>query len=145
MFGIHLRQLYRTCDKVIIRNLRNRRLDTRNPNPGLDKQIKAFESDGLQIKDENIEEFIYKSETDFYNVSIKSSSLDWSFIQSFGFCAEVFGPQFLFSIERLIYILSTSVLKIKWTQINCLSAQWNHANFTGWRSLQWTPKRDTDW
>lgn len=69
MFGIHLRQLYRTCDKVIIRNLRSRRLDTRNPNPGLDNQIKAFEADGLRVKEENLEEFVEQSESDFYNVS----------------------------------------------------------------------------
>lgn len=69
MFGIHLRQLYRTCDKVIIRNLRTRRLDTRKPNPGLDNQIKAFEGEGLRVKDENLEEFVEQSETDFYNVS----------------------------------------------------------------------------
>ncbi|KAJ8718535.1 hypothetical protein PYW08_002772 [Mythimna loreyi] len=68
MFGIHFRQLYRTCDKVIIRNLRSRRLDTRNPNPGLDRQIKAFEADGLRVKEENLEEFVEQSESDFYNV-----------------------------------------------------------------------------
>ncbi|KAJ8714604.1 hypothetical protein PYW07_002829 [Mythimna separata] len=68
MLGIHFRQLYRTCDKVIIRNLRSRRLDTKNPNPGLDRQIKAFEAEGLRVKEENLEEFVEQSESDFYNV-----------------------------------------------------------------------------
>lgn len=68
MFGIHLRQLYRTCDKVIIRNLRSRRIDGIKPNPGLNNRLKAFQEDGMQIKEENLEEFVEQSESDFYNV-----------------------------------------------------------------------------
>ncbi|KAH9641725.1 hypothetical protein HF086_006239 [Spodoptera exigua] len=68
MFGIHLRQLYRTCDKVIIRNLRSRRYDPTKPNPGLNNRLRAFQEDGMQIKEENLEEFVEQSESDFYNV-----------------------------------------------------------------------------
>lgn len=68
MFGIHLRQLYRTCDKVIIRNLRSRRFDIAKPNPGLNNRLKAFQEDGMPIKEENLEEFVEQSESDFYNV-----------------------------------------------------------------------------
>lgn len=68
MIGIHLRQLYRTCDKVIIRNLRNRKVESRNPNPGINRQVKAFQADGLQVREDNFEEIVEQSESDFYNV-----------------------------------------------------------------------------
>ncbi|CAD0202245.1 unnamed protein product [Chrysodeixis includens] len=68
MIALRLRHLYRTCDKVIIRNLRNRRLEVKSANPGLGNQIKAYEKDGLRVNEENVEEFIESSESDFFNV-----------------------------------------------------------------------------
>lgn len=76
MFVARLRPLYYISDKVIVRNLRNSRLNVTGANPGLDRRIKAFQNDGLKIEDEDAEEFIEKSDSDFSNVSeILTSSI----------------------------------------------------------------------
>ncbi|XP_072937849.1 uncharacterized protein [Epargyreus clarus] len=67
MFTINLRRLYYVCDKVIIRNLRGRRLEM-GPNPGLDKRLQAFKEEGLKVEDNDAEEFIEQSDSSFYNV-----------------------------------------------------------------------------
>lgn len=73
MFATRLRQLYFNYDKIIIRNVRNRKklFETHGPNPGLDNRIKAFQKDQIQITDDDAEEFIEQSYSDFYKV-IKS-------------------------------------------------------------------------
>ncbi|XP_026750016.2 uncharacterized protein LOC113510708 [Galleria mellonella] len=68
MFTIKLRPLYHICDKIIIRNLRSRRLRGLGPNPGLDKRIEAFKEEGFQITDDDAEEFVEQSESDFYKM-----------------------------------------------------------------------------
>lgn len=69
MFIARLRPLYYISDKVIVRSLRNSRLSVQGPNPGLNRRIKAFKEDGLKLDDEDAEEFIERSESDFKNVS----------------------------------------------------------------------------
>lgn len=71
MFAPHLKQLYRRCDKFIVRNLRsagkwNER--ARRNNPGLNNQIEAFQEDGIAVTEDNAEQFVNESESDFYNV-----------------------------------------------------------------------------
>ncbi|CAG4943680.1 unnamed protein product [Parnassius apollo] len=70
MFALNLKHLYNITEKVIIRNLRNRqKLDvSTGANPGLNKRIKAFTEQGIKIEDEDAEEFVEKSDSDFYNV-----------------------------------------------------------------------------
>ncbi|CAB3244660.1 unnamed protein product [Arctia plantaginis] len=68
MFSLHLRQIYRFSDKVLIRTLRSRRLQPPGPNPGLDNRLKSYESEGLRIEDEDAESVVEQSESDFYNV-----------------------------------------------------------------------------
>lgn len=68
MFTARLRHLCPSA-KIIIRNLRNRkRLDSFGPNPGLDKRIAAFKRDGFKVDDEDAEEYVEQSESDFYKV-----------------------------------------------------------------------------
>lgn len=70
MFTARLRHLCPSA-KIIIRNLRNRkRLDSFGPNPGLDKRIAAFKRDGFKVDDEDAEEYVEQSESDFYKVRI---------------------------------------------------------------------------
>lgn len=71
MFAAHLRCVYRTCDKIIIRTIRGRGISvpSRGSNPGLDSRIRAFQKEGIQITDNDAEEFMEQSESDFYKVS----------------------------------------------------------------------------
>ncbi|KAM3965540.1 uncharacterized protein ACR2FA_000387 [Aphomia sociella] len=70
MFIVKLRPLYRICDKILIRNLRNRKTGAAGagPNPGLDNRIQAFKEEGVQIIDDDVEEFVEQSESNFYKV-----------------------------------------------------------------------------
>ncbi|CAH0399447.1 unnamed protein product [Chilo suppressalis] len=68
MFNIRLQQLIYVCDKIIVRNVRNSRITYPNANPGLNRRINAFQKNGLKIEDEDAEEFIEASESDFTNV-----------------------------------------------------------------------------
>lgn len=68
MFAIKLRQIYRITDKVIVRTVRNRRLQGKGLNPGLDHRLQSFEAEGLRVKQEDLEEFVEQSESDLYNV-----------------------------------------------------------------------------
>ncbi|XP_068622801.1 neugrin [Battus philenor] len=69
MFGIKLRHVINITEKILIRNLRNRRqLDVTGPNPGLNKRVKAFRQQGVKIEDEDAEEFMEESSSTFYNV-----------------------------------------------------------------------------
>lgn len=68
MFSISFKRLYYVCDKVIVRNLRSRKY--RPQNPGLQNRITAFREDGLKIDDEDAEEYVEQSESDFYKVSL---------------------------------------------------------------------------
>jgi hypothetical protein len=70
MFSLKLRPVYHFCDKVIIRNFRRNRLAKPGANPGLDNRLDAFKKEGLKVEDEDAEEFIEASESDFANVSI---------------------------------------------------------------------------
>lgn len=50
-----------------MRNVRSRRLLPQNP--GLQNRMTAFRKDGLKVDDEDAEEFVEQSESDFYKVS----------------------------------------------------------------------------
>lgn len=69
MFSLRLSYIFRMSDKVIVRTLRNRRIEPPGPNPGLDNRLKSFQSEGLRVKEEDVESFVEQSESDFYNVS----------------------------------------------------------------------------
>lgn len=70
MFGANFWRAYRKCDKIIVRTLRSRgnSFIPKGPNPGLDSRIRAFQKEGLQINDNDAEEFVEQSESDFYKV-----------------------------------------------------------------------------
>ncbi|KAJ0175099.1 hypothetical protein K1T71_009240 [Dendrolimus kikuchii] len=68
MFSSHLKSLCQTCNIVFVRNVRVGRLKPSGPNPGLNKRITAFQKDGVPITDEDAEEFVEQSESDFYKV-----------------------------------------------------------------------------
>ncbi|XP_063368134.1 uncharacterized protein LOC134656504 [Cydia amplana] len=67
MFAINLRRVYCACDKIIVRTLRNRRLEVPGPNPGLDRRVTALREEGVPITG-NPEEFLDQSESEFYNM-----------------------------------------------------------------------------
>lgn len=75
MFTSHLKSLCRTCNIVIVRNIRGGRLKPSGANPGLSKRITAFQNDGIPITDEDAEEFVEQSESDFYKVSTNTTLL----------------------------------------------------------------------
>lgn len=66
MFSVHIRTIYRTCNKIIIRNVRKGRL--LGSNPGLNRRVDAFQREGVPINDDDAEEFIEQSESDFYKM-----------------------------------------------------------------------------
>ncbi|XP_045500968.1 uncharacterized protein LOC123698404 [Colias croceus] len=66
MFALQTRRIYRICDKIIVREIRQRRLP--GPNPGLDQRLRVFRKDGIKVEDNDAEEFIEQSESSFYNV-----------------------------------------------------------------------------
>ncbi|XP_028158179.1 uncharacterized protein LOC114351240 [Ostrinia furnacalis] len=68
MFIARLKPLYYISDKIVVRNLRNSRIVSPPANPGLSRRIKAFKEDGLKIEDDDPEEFIERSDSDFKNV-----------------------------------------------------------------------------
>lgn len=70
MLASHLRLVYRTCDTIIVRTIRGRGSSfvPKGANPGLDKRIRAFQKEGVQIADTDAEEFVEQSESDFYKV-----------------------------------------------------------------------------
>ncbi|KAI5651316.1 neugrin domain-containing protein [Phthorimaea operculella] len=68
MFAVAFRRLCYVGDKVIVRNLRTRNVRVPEANPGLQKRIDAFREEGMRIEDEDAEEFVEASESDFYNV-----------------------------------------------------------------------------
>ncbi|CAG9790938.1 unnamed protein product [Diatraea saccharalis] len=68
MFSVRLQQLIYICDKIVIRNLRNSRIHYPNADPGLGRRLKAFQDSSYKIEDEDAEEFIEASESDFSNV-----------------------------------------------------------------------------
>ncbi|XP_049872109.1 uncharacterized protein LOC126370976 [Pectinophora gossypiella] len=68
MFSITFRRLYYISDKVVARNLRNRRVPQGPSNPGLQNRITAFRKEGLKIEDNDAEEFVEQADSDFYNV-----------------------------------------------------------------------------
>lgn len=68
MFATSFKRFYKTFDRLMVRNIRGSRHVPTGPNPGLDERIRAFQQDGLQITDENAEEFIEQSASDFYKV-----------------------------------------------------------------------------
>lgn len=70
MFSIKLKHLYYISEKNIIRNLRNRRhVEVTSQNPGLNKRIRVFREQGVKIEDEDAEEFVETSDSNFFNVS----------------------------------------------------------------------------
>ncbi|XP_039758768.1 neugrin [Pararge aegeria] len=68
MFTVFSRRLYFICDKIPVRHLRNRRFDRPGANPGLDNRLGAFKEDGIKIQDDDVEEFMEQSDSNFYNV-----------------------------------------------------------------------------
>ncbi|KOB65826.1 Neugrin [Operophtera brumata] len=70
MLAAQFARTYRKCDKIIVRTIRSRgnSFIPRGPNPGLDSRIRAFQKEGLQITDNDAEEFVEQSESDFYKV-----------------------------------------------------------------------------
>ncbi|XP_023949608.2 uncharacterized protein LOC112054159 [Bicyclus anynana] len=72
MFAVFPRRLYFICEKlpVPVRLLRNRsrRLDGGGSNPGLDNRLTAFREEGIKVQDDDIEEFMEQSDSNFFNV-----------------------------------------------------------------------------
>ncbi|KAL4718611.1 hypothetical protein ACJJTC_013683, partial [Scirpophaga incertulas] len=67
MYSVRLQQVFFVCDKIITRTLRNTRFEKVPPNPGLNRRIRAFKEEGIQVDDDS-EEFIESSVSDFNNV-----------------------------------------------------------------------------
>ncbi|OWR52922.1 hypothetical protein KGM_202141 [Danaus plexippus plexippus] len=69
MFNIKLRGLYYICNKIPIRTLRSRtKRSDHNPNPGLENRLRVFRKEGIGINNENAEEFVEQSDSNFYDV-----------------------------------------------------------------------------
>ncbi|KAJ2949519.1 hypothetical protein O0L34_g15440 [Tuta absoluta] len=68
MFTLAFTRFCYVGDKVIVRNLRTRKFRVPEANPGLQQRINAFRKEGMNIEDEDAEEFVETSESEFYNV-----------------------------------------------------------------------------
>ncbi|CAK1542171.1 unnamed protein product [Leptosia nina] len=66
MFAFKCRSVFKLCSNITIREIRQRRLP--GPNPGLDKRLGAFKREGVKIEDDDAEEFIEQSDSNFYQV-----------------------------------------------------------------------------
>ncbi|XP_041980771.1 neugrin [Aricia agestis] len=66
MFSIKLRQLFIVSNKLIVRNVRSR--GKRLGDPGIRNRLQAFKKEKIPLDNEDVEEYIEESESDFFNV-----------------------------------------------------------------------------
>ncbi|XP_050350286.1 uncharacterized protein LOC126773392 [Nymphalis io] len=69
MFALSAKRMIYVCDKILSRNFKSGTiLEIRRRNPGIDKRLKAFRNEGINIQKDDVEDFIEQSESNFQNV-----------------------------------------------------------------------------
>ncbi|XP_046966816.1 uncharacterized protein LOC124534833 [Vanessa cardui] len=69
MFGLNAKRIFYVCDKIISRNfISSTKLEIPRRNPGIDNRLRAFRNEGIKVQQDDVEEFIEQSESNFENV-----------------------------------------------------------------------------